>query len=105
MTAGHDIYLWGVDEFLHLDGHPKPLDVRDSDILDVAVGDSHVIILTSDRKVLIIGKGENGQLGMGEGVEELREWNEVHLELEAGWRPVQVVAGPRCSFVLVSDST
>lgn len=64
-----------------------------------------MIILTSDRKVLIIGKGENGQLGMGEGVEELREWNEVHLELEVGWRPVQVVAGPRCSFVLVSDGT
>jgi hypothetical protein len=61
------------------------------------------MILTSDRKVLIIGKGKNGQLGMGRGVEELDEWVEVDLKLEAGWRPVQVVAGPRCSFVLVSD--
>jgi len=55
--------------------------------------------------VLIIGKGENGQLGMGEGVEELQEWTEADLKLEAGWRPVQVAAGPRCSFVLVSDCT
>lgn len=53
--------------------------------------------------MLVSGKGKNGQLGIGEGVEELREWVEVDLRLEAGWRPVQVVAGHRCSFVLVSD--
>lgn len=105
LTAGHDLYLWGVDEFLHLDGKPTPLDLGDLDILDVGVGDSHVIILTSDRRVLVIGKGENGQLGMGEGVEELPEWKEVDLRLEAGWRPLQVIAGSRCSFVLVSNET
>jgi alpha-tubulin suppressor-like RCC1 family protein len=105
LTAEHDLYLWGVDEFLHLDGQPTPLDLEDSDILDVGVGDSHVIILTLDRRVLVIGKGENGQLGLGEGAEELREWREVDLALEAGWRPLQVVAGPRCSFVLVSNET
>jgi len=60
LTAGHDLYLWGIDEFSHLDGQPTPLDIRDLDILDVGVGDSHVIILTSDRRVLVIGKGENG---------------------------------------------
>lgn len=105
LTAGRDLYLWGTDEFLHLDGQPAPLDLGDSDILDVGVGNSHVIILTSDRRVLVIGKGENGQLGMGEGVEELPEWREVDLKLEAGWRPLQVAAGPRCSFVLVSNDT
>jgi regulator of chromosome condensation len=103
LTAEHDLYLWGVDEFLHLDGQPTPLDLGDLDILDVGVGGSHVIILTSDRRVLVIGKGQNGQLGMGEGVEELQEWREVDLKLAAGWKPLQVAAGPRCSFVLLSS--
>ncbi len=105
LTAGHDLYLWGIDEFSHLDGQPSPLDIRDSDILDVGVGDSHVIILTSDKRVLITGKGGNGQLGMGDGVDELQEWRSVDLRLEAGYRPLQVAAGPRCSFILVTDST
>ena len=105
LTAEHDLYLWGVDGSLHLDGQPAPLDLGGSDFLDVGVGDGHVIVLTSDRRVLVMGKGENGQLGMGEGVEGLPEWREVDLNLEAGWRPLQVAAGPRCSFVLVSNET
>jgi alpha-tubulin suppressor-like RCC1 family protein len=103
LTAEHDLYLWGVNEFLHLGGQPTPLDLGNSDILDVGLGDSHVIILTSERRVLVMGNGKNGQLGMGEAVEELREWREVDLKLEAGWRPLQVAAGPRCSFVLVRN--
>jgi regulator of chromosome condensation len=90
---------------LHLHGQPTPLDLGELDILDVGVGDSHVIILTTDRRVLVMGKGENGQLGMGERVDEQREWREADLKLEAGWRPLQVAAGPRCSFVLVTNDT
>lgn len=90
---------------MHLDGQPTPLDLGDLDVLDVGVGNSHVIILTTDRKVLSMGKGENGQLGMGERVSEQREWEEVDLKLEAGWRPLRVAAGPRCSLALVSNDT
>lgn len=88
---------------MHLDGQPTPLDLGDFDILGVGVGDCHVIVLTLDGRVLVMGKGGNGQLGMGEGVEELREWREVDLKLEAGRRPLQVAAGPRCSLVIVSN--
>ncbi len=61
-----------------------------------------MIIDTLDGKVLIIGKGENGQLGMGEGAEELAQWKQVDLKLEPGSIIMQVVAGPKCSFVLVA---
>lgn len=90
---------------MRLDGQPAPVDLGDLDIKDVGVGDGHVIISTCDGKVLVIGKGENRQLGMGEGVEGLAEWKEVDLNLEAGSMVLQVVAGPKCSFIIVTTKS
>lgn len=105
LTAGQDLYLWGADEFLRLGRQPTPLDLGDVDVRDVAVGDGHVVIATLDGKVLITGKGENGQIGMGEGIEELVEWREVDLNLGSESKILQVAAGPRCSLLLVGTGS
>ncbi len=84
-------------------GEPTPLDLNGKDILDVGVGDGHVIVLTGDKKVYVIGEGGNGQLGLGQGMgtKSLEEWQEVNLKLEREREVVGVVAGPKCSFVVV----
>lgn len=70
-------------------------------MLDVGVGYGHMIVLTADGDVWGIGSSVNGQLGMGAGVEKVKEWAKLDLKLEEGKEIVGVVAGPRCSFVLV----
>lgn len=84
---------------------PEPVDIADADVLDVGLGDHHIIILASvneQRKVLVHGSNGNGQLGLGDGVEQVRGWKEAELHLGDGEEVVGVGSGPRCSFVLVA---
>lgn len=104
LTAGNDLYLWG--------GHPgkktvpgdvtdepAPFVIDEKDIEDVAVGESHLIVLTTEGSVYVIGENGNGQVGMP--VSSLDSWSQLDLNLHGDSRAVGVAAGPRNSFVIV----
>ncbi len=86
-------------------GSPTPLDLDGYDFLDVAVGVNHMMILTTERRLFVVGVGSNGQLGLGLDFKELKNWTEVCLPLKNGQRLVSVYAGYKNSFVLVEDVT
>lgn len=104
LTTGNDLYLWG--------GHPgrgtvpadvteepAPVVIEESDVADVAVGEAHLIVLTTDAKVFVIGDNGNGQLGLPVGSTD--SWRQVELNLQEGRRAVGVAAGPRNSFIII----
>lgn len=108
LTLENDLYIWGgrtgetpiipdIAEQL-----PTPLDIYEHDILDFGIGDRHMIVLTTDRTVFVIGEGANGQLGTQS--MKAAEWLEVTLPVPSGQEIVGVAAGPRNSFVLMSDT-
>jgi alpha-tubulin suppressor-like RCC1 family protein len=80
---------------------PSPVVINDHDILDVAVGDAHMLVLTTDREVYVIGDNANGQLGLP-GVSATRTWTRIDLGsvLGAGEFITGVAAGPRSSFLV-----
>ncbi|KAI1769632.1 RCC1/BLIP-II [Hypoxylon sp. FL1150] len=106
LTEGHDLYAWGghpgrpalVED---LSGEPMPIVVEESDIVDCAAGESHVIVLTSDGDVYVIGSNTNGQLGLP--VDEAKSWTKVPLRLGVGHAVSGVAAGHRTSFVLTKN--
>ncbi|KAI1083943.1 RCC1/BLIP-II [Whalleya microplaca] len=103
LTEGHDLYAWGgqpgrrplVED---LSGSPMPVVVEESDILDCSAGDSHMIVLTEQGDVYVIGDNTNGQLGLP--VKEATSWTKVPIALQAGHSVVGVQAGQRTSFIL-----
>ena len=106
LTDGNDLYCWGgrsgqASVLEELSDCPTPIDIEGQDVLDVAVGDNHIIALTIDRNVFIVGAGRNGQLGMKLG--ELRKWREITLPLAEGQQVTGVHAGFKNSFVLVEN--
>jgi alpha-tubulin suppressor-like RCC1 family protein len=112
LTAGRDCYVWGCGAAF-LTPLPTPLDLGGRDVLDVAVGEDHMIVVTEGGGVWVVGCNDNGQLGLGDGREwgvrdgewrglSLTEWTEVKLEFPPGREVVGVAAGPRVSFLLVS---
>lgn len=98
LTAGNDAYVWGVGE--GLSGSPEPLDLDGEDVLDIAVGETHILALTADGRVWIWGKGANGQLGLGTR-EEVEEWETIPVSIPAGRKIVGVAAGERSSFLII----
>ncbi|KAF3765840.1 RCC1/BLIP-II, partial [Cryphonectria parasitica EP155] len=104
LTKGNDLYVWGGHlgkRTLPVDlvGGPTPMDIDDHDIADVAVGDAHLIVLTTHGHVFVIGDNRNGQLGIKS--QRADVWEEVELDLSDKTTPVAVVAGPRGSFITV----
>ncbi|KAI0472384.1 regulator of chromosome condensation 1/beta-lactamase-inhibitor protein II [Xylaria cf. heliscus] len=106
LTEGHDLYGWGghpahrpiIDT---LSCSPNLVDVEENDILDFSVGETHMIVLTTDGDVYIIGENTNGQLGVPS--EGTPEWKKVPLfsreEVVVG-----VKAGQRSSFVVTKNA-
>lgn len=108
LTDDNDLYIWGgragQKAILEgLEGSPTPVDVEDEDVWDVSVGVNHIIAVTLDRKLFVVGEGANGQLGLD--VKNLNEWKEVKLTLGEGQRIMSVHAGYKSSFVLVQNVT
>ncbi|TGO19012.1 hypothetical protein BTUL_0006g00450 [Botrytis tulipae] len=120
LTTGHDLYIWGrtntpsiipelsdSSSFSSSDDYdPIPLDIHGADILDFSIGDNHMVVLTTDGELYVIGENGNGQLGLGEGGKErCGEWRLVDLGFEEGStkKCVGVRAGYKCSFALVED--
>jgi alpha-tubulin suppressor-like RCC1 family protein len=106
LTVGNDLYCWGhAGRSLILDGLsdiPSPVVVDDKDTVDVAVGAAHMLVLTSDREVYVIGDNTNGQLGLP-GIAATKTWNRIDLTalLKRGEAVTGVAAGPRNSFLIV----
>ena len=109
LTAGNDVYVWGrqghPELSENLTASPTPLDLNGQDFLDVAVGMNHVIVLTTERRIFIVGAGGNGQLGLGSAIKELKDWKEVVMPLGGGQHIVSVHAGYKNSFVIVKGVT
>jgi regulator of chromosome condensation len=106
LTQGHDLYCWGghpgqAPLITGLSGEPMPVVVKDSDILDVGIGESHMVLLTHKREVFIVGNGGSGQLGLGHVRESVNEWAEITLPLDEDQVVTGVAAGPRNTFILV----
>ncbi|QSZ33092.1 hypothetical protein DSL72_002677 [Monilinia vaccinii-corymbosi] len=118
LTTGHDLYIWGTTDAPSIipelsssrpsDNYdPIPLDINGADILDFGIGENHMLVLTTEGEIYVIGENGNGQLGLGE--EEngrCEEWRRVDLEFGERIRKkcVGVWAGYKCSFVVVQDS-
>lgn len=78
------------------------MDIDGKDISDVGVGDSHLIVLTEDDKVMVIGNNTNGQLGIA--AEKATTWTQVVVELGDESTIMAVRAGPRNSFLIVENN-
>lgn len=105
LTSGHDLYMWGggfPDEGLDGMQYPTPLDINGWDFLDVAIGVNHIVVLTTEGRILVYGDGSRGQLGLP--FEKLETWKEVPLPLMKGQRIVGVYAGWKNSFVLIENT-
>ncbi len=105
LTSGNDLYLWGgrpgqTKLLAQLSGTPEPVDLDGQDILDVAVGADHILALSTQHKLYVIGANSNGQLGLD--AEDVCKWRRVPLPLD-GKRIVRFHAGYKNSFLLVEN--
>lgn len=108
LTEGNDLYVWGgrpgEDNILEdIGGEPVPVDVEGNDILDFGIGTNHLIVLTTDGKLFVVGSGENGQLGRDQ-TERLTDWREIELTPVGNRKIVQVQAGYKSSYILVENT-
>ncbi|RDW62775.1 hypothetical protein BP5796_11077 [Coleophoma crateriformis] len=104
VTEAHDLYVWGgrtgQSKLVEgLSGQPIPIDLDGRDFLDVAVGNDHMVALTTDHELFVVGAGGNGQLGTY--LDKLEDWKEVKLNLGHGRRMTGIYAGYKTTFVLV----
>jgi regulator of chromosome condensation len=103
LTEGNDLYGWGGHPgrpalVEGISGIPSPIMVEEKDILDCGVGESHIIVLTTDKDVYVAGKNNNGQLGIE--ANEAPSWTKAELLSARQQDIVAVETGPRSSFVL-----
>ncbi len=108
LTSGRDLYYWGCypgrPAMLNdVSADPTPAEVEDKDIVDVGVGDLHMIVLTADGQVFVIGDNGNGQIGLGREVTRATSWTRVEMPLAEHEVVTGVAAGPRSSFILVRE--
>lgn len=80
-----------------------PVDLEGQDVMDVAVGTNHILALTTEGKLYVVGENGNGQLGVDS--KELTDWKEVVLPFKDGQRIVGVHTGYKNSLVVVEDIT
>ena len=68
------------------------------DVLDVAVGGGHVVVLCEGGKVFAAGENRNGQLGFQDGEKFCEDWTEIVKE-----GALSVIAGPKCTLVRTKE--
>ena len=94
------LWMWG----RHVDGsiHPRPSrqPTGEHRIHRLALGEEHVLALTSVGLVLAWGRNECGQLGTGG---EMSEMSPSVVRALAGARCTEVACGPRCSGAIDAE--
>ena len=107
LTEGGDLYCWGgrPGQRALIDGlsnMPIPVDVGEADVKDVAVGEHHILVLTTEGQVFVRGSNKNGQLGLGQSAGTwVENWIRVaNIPRDKGWEIIRVAAGPKTSFVI-----
>lgn len=108
VTTGNDLYLWGGHPVrktvpTEVTDEPTPIVVEEEDIVDVAIGQSHLLVLTTQGRVYVIGENRNGQLGLAS-IATVDTWTPIDLNLQQGSRAVALAAGPRASFIMIKTS-
>lgn len=80
---------------------PDPLD-----IVDVAVGANHIVVLAEGSRLFAVGHNNNGQFGMNSDQDFFEDWQEIkHPDVTHPNHVEGVDAGPRCTIVYVSSET
>lgn len=69
------------------------------DMIDIAVGDGHLMAVAENGTVYSAGENSNGQLGVGRRVKYAPEW--VKVDLPSGMCCKNVQAGPKSTFLKV----
>ncbi|CAP70734.1 uncharacterized protein PODANS_3_7960 [Podospora anserina S mat+] len=81
---------------------PSSQPISEKDIKDVAVGQSHVLVLTTDDEIWGRGDNSSGQLGLGRETKLVTEWTRLKGEFDHDKKKIKGVwAGERNSFVVV----
>ncbi|KAK3344133.1 regulator of chromosome condensation 1/beta-lactamase-inhibitor protein II [Lasiosphaeria hispida] len=122
LTAGNDLYCWGhpgrtpasILSEVPMTESASPVVIDEFDIADVAVGEAHLVALTTTGEVFVLGDNSNGQLGLGPQVTAAAGWTRVSIGVDKelsgkGLSETKVVvgvaAGPRNSFLIVQNQT
>lgn len=88
--------------FNTLTGDPTPVDIDDwKDIADIAMGERHLLALTTEGRLFAIGDNTNGQLGLPAVKHATNVWTKVDVEIDKKAAIMGIAAGPRNSFVIV----
>ncbi|KAL8711411.1 MAG: hypothetical protein Q9225_007117 [Loekoesia sp. 1 TL-2023] len=123
LSCEKDLYVWGhmlpqtpikedhaglsklLNASVNGDGEREEVhlvDIADGvDIEDVAVGDEHIIVLTTEGEVWGFGSNEYGQLGLGKDIKGTEgKWVRMDVSSHEG-RVVEMKAGPLTTFFVV----
>ncbi|XP_068693163.1 uncharacterized protein [Montipora capricornis] len=104
------LLVWGCGEFgQHGHGHKEdvlcadalgsPLWLgQDRQVVKVACGSSHTLVLTDDNKIYGWGNSNSGQLGMGNSETNLQP-RVLHLAVSSGTKLAGIACGTRHSFI------
>ncbi|KAF2839624.1 RCC1/BLIP-II [Patellaria atrata CBS 101060] len=117
VSKDRDAYLWGmarpgqgdkIDALCRSDDELIEEDVKlvnigeGLDILDLAIGDGHVVILTQGGRIFVAGDSNNGQLGLGHSQRHfIPTWTEV--ELFQSLEVISIHAGDKTSFAIINS--
>ena len=72
------------------------------DVLDVGVGDNHIVVLAEGNRVFVCGGNRNGELGLGDDAPVfVEDWTEVGLLPSPRSRITAVHCGPKATFLAV----
>lgn len=76
------------------------------DVQEVALGESHALVLTTDGCVYALGDNHNGQLGLGTEFRGMAEdWVNIGFIASDGQQVVSIGAGPRSSFIITAAAS
>jgi alpha-tubulin suppressor-like RCC1 family protein len=111
VSEDNDLYVWGgqASEVKKINALPRPSDKEDVrlvdikggiDVVDVGVGNGHIVALTGDGEVWTTGEGDYGQVGTGRKAFE-EDWVQARGAWEGKGSVVAVGCGVWCSWVLI----
>lgn len=72
------------------------------DVLDIAVGDNHVLLLAEGNRCFAAGDNKNGQLGLGHTQPFVDDWTRLAL---GSYQVRSIVCGPKSTFAFASDTS